>query len=246
MEPSKLSATDDGLSAESHVSVLSAGDDDAVDALVENSGFDVRPVSGDLGDGLDDIDCVVVDCDSRDPLDALSTVREQDPTVPVVMMASSPSAGVLDAVTDSEWTDLAHKGDAGVTATLLAGRVEALVAHRRAAAHARRTGAALEETRCGAAVVDPDGRFSVVDRSFARRVGRDRETLQGRDWRTCFPSAEADRLESTALERVRDDWRWTGGCVVEQPDGDTFYARARIVGLEDGSFVVVLTDPPDE
>lgn len=64
-------------------------------------------------------------------------------------------------------------------------------------------------------------RLVFVSDELAWGAGHDPDDLVGRDWRTLFPAAEVDRLESTGLERARADGRWEGTVRVEGASGRT-------------------------
>jgi len=197
---------------------------------------------------LDAVDCVVSDYDmpGTDGLEFLADVRERAPTLPFVLFTGSQRESVAERIPDSTWTEFLRKDDPATTLPLLAGRVRRLVHHHRTMRTAERSLTAIEATGDAIAVVGPEGEFSFVNRVFASRFGAAPEDLLGRPWRECFPDDEVERLESTALETVRDDWQWTGGTVCETDRGDTFTAQTRVAGLEDGSLVFCLTGAGEE
>lgn len=240
------------------VTVLYVDDDPdyldlAATLLREESAFEVHTETtpGAALERVDEVDCLVTDYNmpDRNGLELLAEVRERYPTLPVVVCTGSALSEVIEGVVDDDWAEVVSKDGSDVTTALLVHRIERLVATRRAAARAQRALAALDEAADGLAVVTDDGRFATVNRAFARAFDADRAALVGTDWREWFPDDEVERLRSTALEPVRDDWRWTGSCVGRPADGGTFTSEARIVGLDDGSFVLALAEPdatPDE
>lgn len=204
--------------------------------LREQTAFEVRTETDPRAvlDSLDGVDCVVSDyaMPGMDGHELLAAVRERRPSLPFVLCTGSSMDDLFETVIDREWTEVVRKDRPHTTASLVAERVRRLLATRRWETLARRAVAALDETREGVAVVDSDGTFAVVNRTFARRFGYDRADLIGRDWRTCYPDEESDRIESTALESVREEWRWTASCVGLRADGETFSARTCVVGLD--------------
>ncbi|WP_135364853.1 response regulator [Halosimplex halophilum] len=197
---------------------------------------------------VEDVDCVVSDYDmpGTNGLEFLSDVRARAPTLPFVLFTGSERAAIAEEIPDATWTEFLRKDSPATTMSILAGRIRRLVHHRRTMRTAERSLTAIEATGDAVAVVDPDGAFSFVNRVFASRFGADPDDLVGRPWRACFPDEEVQRLESTALETVRDDWQWTGGTVCETDGGDTFTAQTRVAGLDDGSLVFCLTGAAEE
>lgn len=216
-------------------------DEDGVDVITETSPM---AATGRLAD----VDCVVCDyaMSAHDGLELLAAVREDWPTLPFVLCTGSSLPEAVEAVADDEWTELVRTEGTDLTVSLVAARCKRLVADRRSAALAGRALAGLDEASDAIAVVAPDDTFAVVNHAFARRLGYAREELLGRDWQTCFPDHEVDRLESTALETVSEDWRWTGGCIARRADGTTITAQTQIAGLDDDSVVFSLADASDD
>jgi len=195
-------------------------------------------------DHVEAVDCVVSDYDmpGTNGLEFLSDVRARAPTLPFVLFTGTERATIAEEVPDETWTEFLKKNSPATTMPILAGRIRRLVDHHRTMRTAERSLTAIEATGDGIAVVGPDGTFSFVNRVFASRFGAASDDLLGRPWRSCFPDDEVERLESSALETVRDDWQWTGGIVCRTDGGNTFTAQTRVAGLDDGSLVFCLTD----
>lgn len=230
------------------------GDADSLDpvtsALADRESFDVvTATSADEAlDRLREADCLVSESElpSRDGLELLATVRERRPSLPFVLFAESFDEGIDSELRDDSWAMYLRKGDPESSARLLARRVCRLVDHRRIADTADRALTAIETAQDGIAIVRPDGTFEFVNRVFAARFGYRSEELVGQSWHECYPEREVQRLESSALPTVRGDWQWTGGCVGQRSDGETFTAPTRIVGLDDGSFVFSVGEPESD
>ncbi|WP_459193525.1 response regulator [Halosimplex sp. J119] len=193
---------------------------------------------------LEQADCVVSDYEmpEMDGLDLLEAVRERSPTLPFVLFTGSTRKKLTERFPEEIWTDFIRKDDPKTAMPILAGRIRRLVDHHRTLRAATRSLTAIEASADGIAVVGPDGTFTFANRVFAGRLGVGPDDLAGRRWQTCFPDDEADRLESTAIATVRDDWQWTGGCRYVTDDGEEFTAQTRIAGLDDGSLVFCLID----
>ncbi|WP_436925371.1 response regulator [Halosimplex amylolyticum] len=236
---------------EETIDVLCVDDDRDYLELIEehlsrNEDFAVRTETTPSAalDALDEVDCVVSDYDmpGMDGLDLHAKVRERSATLPFVLFTGSARAEIAEQFPDDIWTEFLRKDDPKATMPILAGRVRRLVDHHRTLRQANRSLTAIEATGDGIAVVAPDGTFTFVNRVFASRFGADPEDLAGQPWQTCFPDNEVERLESTAIETVRDDWQWTGGCRYLTDGGSEFTAQTRVAGLDDGSLVFCLTD----
>jgi len=209
-------------------------------------------------DSLGQTDCLVSDYEmpGMDGLELLATVREYAPQLPFVLFTGTEPDEICDQIPDEVWTDdqipdevwteYLRKGNSETTMSILAGRIRRLVDHHRTLRDANRSFTAIEATGDGIATVSPDGTITFVNRVFASHFGVEPDDLVGRPWQTCFPDDEVDRFESTALRTVRDDWQWTGGCVCETDDGETFTVQTCVAGLDDGSFVICLTGSDDE
>ena len=165
---------------------------------------------------------VADDCDDhRDPsLPVDSTARSERRTAHVPVAAAEPAAD-LERVSR---------------------RVRQLVERRRLGALSRRSLAGLELAQDPIAITAPDGTLEFANRRFAVQFGADPAALSGRSWRTCFADDSVAHLESTAIPTVEDGWRWTGRCTGRRLSGETFPARVRLGGLDDGSLLFLVTE----
>ncbi|MFC7140847.1 response regulator [Halosimplex aquaticum] len=236
---------------EEPIEVLCVDDDPDYLGLIEahlsgHDDFSVRTetASSVAADAVDQVDCVVSDYDmpGMDGLDLHAEVRERSPTLPFVLFTGSARKKLAEEFPDDIWTEFLRKDDPETAMPILASRIRRLVGHHRTLRAANRTLTAIEATRDGIAVVGPDGTITFANRVFASRLGVEPDELAGRPWQTCFPDDEVERLESTAIETVRDNWQWTGGCRYVTADGEEFAAQTRVAGLDDGSLVFCLTD----
>lgn len=195
---------------------------------------------------LDSADCVVSEghLPAADLLERLATIREREPNLPFVLLASDPPQEVVDALCEEPWTDCFPLDDSAENADLLAQRIRDVVGYRRATALARRALAAVEHGSDAIAIVAPDGTVEFVNPLLARQFGAAPERLVGRSWREMYTDAEARRLESDAFPSLEDGWRWIGDCEMRRDDGTRFVAQTRIDALDDDSLVFTVSDRP--
>ncbi|RXK50548.1 PAS domain-containing protein [Halorientalis pallida] len=229
------------------IDVLYADDNAEFASLVDSTlgadeTFDVVTV-GSVGaalEHLDDADCVVSNLDGSTPDgdDLLATVRERYPSLPFVLFTVQSLRDVPATTFDGLWTDYLEKNGLR-SLELLGQRLRRLVAHQAATTAAQRGLAAAQATQEGIAIVDPDGAVEFANRVYATRLGYDPGEIEGRPWQDCYTDTEADRIATSVLPTVADDWRWTGECVARRKDGDSVAVQARIVRLEDESLVIV-------
>ncbi|SDE90933.1 PAS domain-containing protein [Halorientalis regularis] len=189
---------------------------------------------------LDGVDCVVSNLDGSTPDgdDLLAAVRDRDETLPFILFTVKSLRDVPATTFDGLWTDYLEKNGLR-SLELLGQRVRRLVAHQAATTTAQRGLAAAQAAQEGIAIVDPDGTIEFANTVYATRLGYEPDEIEGRPWQDCYTDAEADRIASSVLPTVADDWRWTGECVARRKDGDTVALQARIVRLEDESLVIV-------
>ncbi|WP_415379598.1 response regulator [Halosimplex sp. TS25] len=241
-------------SLEEAIEVLCVDDDpdylELIEAsLSEHDDLSIRTetVSSAALDAVDQVDCVVSDYDmpGMDGLGLHTEVRKRSPTLPFVLFTGSTQEELAERFPDDIWTEFLRKDDPKTAMPILAGRIRRLVDHHRTLQAANRSLTAIEAARDGIAVVGPDGTITFANRVFASRLGLEPDDLAGRPWQTCFPDDEVERLESTAIETVRDNWQWTGGCRYASDDGAEFTAQTRVTGLDDGSLVFCLTESDD-
>ncbi|ELY65710.1 PAS domain S-box protein [Natrinema versiforme] len=182
------------------------------------------------GDGGDDAKAVD---------DRLETIRTVAADLPVVVLADERTADLTAVVRSDGWTAVVERSEA---TGRLADRVRDLLERRRLAALSRRSLASLEFAGDAIGIVDPDDEIQFASRSFAMQFGVDHAALPGTPWRELFTAEAVEHLESVALPTITDGWRWTGTCTGRRQSGDTFAARVRLGGLEDGSLVFVVDE----
>ncbi len=238
-EPIRLLYADDNAEFASLVDAT-LGTDEAFDVVT------VCSVGAAL-EQLDSVDCVASNLDGSTPdgNDLLGAVRDRHETLPFVLFTVKSLRDVPTTTVDGLWTDYLEKNGLR-SLELLGQRVRRLVLHQSAANMARRGLAALQTAQEGTAIVGPEGTVQFANSVYATRLGYEPDEIEGRPWQDCYTDAEADRMASSVLPTVADDWRWTGECVARRQDGDTVAVQARIVRLGDGCLVIVHDGDADQ
>jgi len=103
--------------------------------------------------------------------------------------------------------------------------------------------AAIEASRDGIAVLDPQGAFTYVNQALARLHGYEQaQELIGKPWRTVLGHAEAQRLEQEALPQMKEQRHWQGEALGLRRDGSVFPQELSLTPLERGGIVCVMHD----
>jgi PAS domain S-box-containing protein len=243
----------------STIHVLVADDDDVMREttvrLLEttNPDFRVRGVpSGtavldDIEDADEPIDCIVSDYEmpELDGLDLLEAVREHDAEVPFIIYTGHGNEDVASEAISAGVTDYVRKSVTGGH-QILAARIEAAVARRRAEAERDLQALAMEAVEEGIAVVDADGKFVEVNDAYAELYGYDRQELIGTSWERVNPSEENERMYLQILPALREQGSWHGESVGLRDDGSTFPKSKSLTDLEGGGFVCAVRDVTEQ
>jgi PAS domain S-box-containing protein len=237
------------------VHVLVADDDDAMREttvrLLEatNERFAVRAVpSGatvlDAMDADDEpIDCIVSDYEmpEMNGLDLLEAIRDRDEDVPFIIYTGHGNEDVASEAISAGVTDYVRKSVTGGH-QILAARVEAAVARRRAEAERDLQALAMETVEEGIAVVDDEGLFVEVNEAYAELYGYERGELVGEPWERVNPAEENERMYLQILPALREGGSWRGESVGLRKDGSTFPKAKSLTDLDDGGFVCAVRD----
>lgn len=100
--------------------------------------------------------------------------------------------------------------------------------------------AALDACREPLLVTGPDDAIEYANGQLASAVGAPQPSLRGREWTSLFTDDAIDRLRRQAIPVASEGWQWSGTATLSTDDGPTRPVRTNLVGLEDGSTVVVL------
>ncbi|MEF8863147.1 MAG: PAS domain-containing protein [Haloarculaceae archaeon] len=244
---------------EDPIRVLYVNDDDAFSGLVrtrlDDAATDLETVSaGCVQEALatlsaSAIDCVVTAYSLPDGtgVELVEAVRDRTPRLPTILFTGQGSEQVASDATRagvSEYIPVRPGGD-GFEA--LETRIRTLVAatreRRRAARVGERLQRTLDRTTDAVYAVDTEWRIEFMNDRMAERVGRDPETVIGRDLWEEFPSIVGTELETG----FRDAMDAGEPVAFEQYVGDPFdyWVRVRAFPDEDG-LTVFSRDITDE
>jgi PAS domain S-box-containing protein len=244
---------------ESTVKIFLADDDDAMREttvrLLEstNPDFEVRgfPSGAAVLDAIaetdDPVDCIVSDYEmpGMNGLDLLEAVRKHDPDVPFIIYTGHGNENVASEAISTGVTDYVRKSVTGGH-QLLATRIEAAVARRRAEAERDLQALAMEAVEEGIAVVDSDGLFVEMNDAYAEIYGYEREELVGTPWRRINPPDENERMELQILPVVESEGSWKGEAVGLRKDGSTFPKSKSLTSLDGRGFVSAVRDVTEQ
>jgi PAS domain S-box-containing protein len=234
-----LVADDDDVMCETTVSLLEA----IAPSLRVRGVSSGAAVLDALDHGDEPIDCIVSDYEmpATDGLDLLEAVRERDPDVPFIIYTGHGNEDVASEAISAGVTDYVRKSVTGGH-RILATRITAAVARRRAEAERDLQALAMEAVEEGIAVVDGDGRFVEVNDAYADLYGYERDELVGSSWELINPAEENERMHLQILPVLREEGSWRGESVGLRKDGSTFPKGKSLTSLDDGGFVCAVRD----
>ena len=198
-----------------------------------------------------DVSCLVTEhsLEAMTGLDLLAGVREQNPELPVVLVADDGSerlaseaisAGVTDYFRRERLADDAERfvdavGDAATSYS------EPTAVTRDPTAEATR-----EETdaETATAVLDADGAFSYLTEAYADVYGYDREDLLGESWELLVPDGQVERLREEAIPEAERTGSWSGRTTGLRADGRTVPERRSLARTTDGGYVCTVQSRP--
>lgn len=190
------------------------------------------------------IDCVVSDYDmpGMNGLGLLKAIRECDETIPFILYTGNGDESVASDAISAGVTDYLQKRDIADQSPVLATRICKAIEKDRAEAKGQRRSSALRAAREGIALFDDEGRITFANDAYVDLYGYEREALVGSHWTRLHPEATVERIESDVLPAVADAGEWSGESTGRRADGSTFPDKKTVARLDDGGFVVVVTD----
>lgn len=143
----------------------------------------------------DRVDCVVSDDEmpGGDGIELLRTVRDDHPDPPFILLTGKGSEAVASDAFSAGATD---------RFTVLANRIENVVARARADRQRRRRLEAIETAQEGIAILDPDGYFVYANEAYAELYGYEPGEMVGTHWERLYPNGETALAREEILPTV--------------------------------------------
>lgn len=102
---------------------------------------------------------------------------------------------------------------------------------------------AIEAAIDGIAIVNPEGRFTYLNRAHLELFGYDHpDALIGQPWQILYSHTEALRIEQEILPRLFRDRHWRGEAIATRNDGTSFNEEVTLTLLEEGGLICVCRD----
>ena len=193
------------------------------------------------------VDCVVSDYEmpGMDGIELLEAVREAHPELPFILFTGRGSEAVASDAISTGVTDYLQKGSGTEQYELLANRIQNAVERTRAEQAQKRQLKAIETTREGISILDPEGEFIYVNEVYADLYGYDPEEMVGEHWALIYPDDEADAVRTEILPLVKEEGYWRGETTGLRADGATFPEDHAISLTDRGDLVCTVRDFSD-
>ena len=213
----------------------------------ERDYFDVVS-KNDPRDGLDclkeaDVDCIVSDYEmpGLDGLDVLDRVRDDFSDLPFILFTGKGSEEIASEAISNGVTEYLQKGGGREQYEVLANRIEQAVARHRAEQQVTRGYHAIETALDGISLLDTEGRFIYVNKSYADITGYDRRELLGEQWEILYRDDEIDRVHNEMLPQARAN-KWEGQTVYVRKDGNLVKVDHRLTYTSDDTLICTISD----
>ncbi|WP_336024997.1 PAS domain-containing response regulator [Halobellus salinisoli] len=205
-----------------------------------------------VADGLDvlrnrEIDCVVSDYEmpGQNGLEFLATVREEFPELPFVLFTGKGSEEIASEAISAGVTEYLQKETGTDQYTVLANRIEQAVKRRRAEREVYRGFQAMESAQEGIGIINEDGTYQYMNRSYAEIYDREPVELIGEHWEKLYPEAEAERFYDEILPTLERQGWWRGESVGVTKHGEKVPESLALTHMNDGGHVCVVRDISD-
>lgn len=154
------------------------------------------------------VDCVITDYEMPDQtgLEFLEAIREDRPTLPVILFTGRGSEAVASDAIAAGVTDYLQKSAGGGQYTVLANRIHNAVDSATAKRERQRHLNAIETAQEGIAILD-DERFAFVNEAYADLHGYDPAELRGAHWEPVYPEEVVPEIRTEVLPTVRETGR---------------------------------------
>jgi len=198
----------------------------------------------DVETGLDRLsrepfDCVISDYEMPDEtgLDLLRAVRESWPDLPFVLFTGRGSEEIAAEAISAGVSDYLQKGGGTDRYTVLANRVENLVAGYRTERDLQQRVDAIETAREGIGLIDARGTVTYANRAFADTFGYDPNEVAGSTVDALF----VDEVEA-AIRSATTDGEWTGEVLMARRDGSELLADVALSSTAGDELVCTVRD----
>lgn len=200
-------------------------------------------------DGLDrlerePIDCIVSDyrMPVMDGLESLDAVREEHPDLPFILFTGQGSEEVASRALTAGATEYLQKDGGTDQYALLANRIHNAVEMREMRRQRERHLHAIETAHEGISILDDEGRFVYVNRTYADLYGYDPEELIGEHWELLYPDDEVEFVREEILPAVDAEGYWHGRATGLRADGTTFQEDHVVSTTGGGDLVCTVRD----
>jgi PAS domain S-box-containing protein len=185
--------------------------------------------------------CVVSDYEmpGATGLDLLRAVRESYPDLPFVLFTGKGSEEIAAEAISAGVSDYLQKGGGTDQYTVLANRVDNLVASYRTERHLQQRIDAIEAASEGIGLIGSDGNVVYTNEAFAETLGYDADGLVG-------VAVEEFFVDSALVERevrpMAADETWTGEVRLVRRDGTEMLTDVTLAHTADDSVVCTLRE----
>ncbi|WP_144903637.1 PAS domain-containing response regulator [Halobellus captivus] len=194
-----------------------------------------------------EVDCVVSDYDmpGKNGLDFLATVREEYPELPFVLFTGKGSEEIASEAISAGVTEYLQKETGTDQYTVLANRIEQAVKRRRAEREVYRGFQAMESAQEGIGIIDEEGLYQYVNRSYAGIYDSEPLELIGEHWETLYSEAEVERFYDEILPELQQQGSWRGESVGITKHGEEVPESLALTHMDGGGHVCVVRDISD-
>jgi PAS domain S-box-containing protein len=211
----------------------------------EREAFAVDTVH-DVAGALDRLDggtyhCVVSDYEmpGETGLDLLRAVRESHPDLPFVLFTGRGSEEIAAEAISAGVSDYLQKESGTDQYTVLANRIENLVAGYRSERDLQQRIDAIETAREGIALVDGEGAFTYANGAFAATFGYEGEGLDGVALGDLFAT---DRFGTEVRPAAANEGEWAGEALMCRRDGTEVLADVVVASTAGDALVCTIRD----
>jgi PAS domain S-box-containing protein len=196
----------------------------------------------------DEVDCLVSDYDMPgvDGLELLAAVRVKQPTLPFVLFTGKGSEEIASEAISAGVTDYLRKSSEPGRFELLVHSVRNAVQRHRSDRLVKQVYDAIHQVDEGVSLVDGDGRFLYVNRSYAEAFGYEPEELVGEPWSKLYRNeADVATIEEEVMADLSPERPWQGRTLHPRRDGRLFYVDHHLGVSADGLVVCRVKDLGD-